>query len=154
MSLHPEHILSGPDDFIRFIVAGNATITVVSKRTGSRYTYKIKKAKDSSGRFFVSTLTGPNNEVDYQYLGFFDVDLLDGNPIVRRGQVLIAGRAGNAEDIRFKGFDWLLTHTVEKGAVPDQATVYHEGRCGRCGRMLTTPESIASGIGPECAKKG
>jgi hypothetical protein len=31
--------------------------------------------------------------------------------------------------------------------------VHHEGRCGRCGRTLTVPESIESGIGPECAKK-
>ena len=30
--------------------------------------------------------------------------------------------------------------------------VWHEGRCGRCNRALTVPESIASGIGPECAK--
>lgn len=153
MSVSAEYILSEADGFIRFITAGNATITVVSKRTGSRYTYKIKRA-NGGAMFFVATLTGPNNEVDYQYLGFFDVDLLDGNPIVRRGQTLIAGRKGNAEDIRFKGFDWLLTHTVENGVVPEQAVVYHEGRCGRCGRMLTTPESIASGIGPECAKKG
>jgi hypothetical protein len=26
-------------------------------------------------------------------------------------------------------------------------------RCRRCGRALTTPESIASGIGPVCASK-
>lgn len=25
------------------------------------------------------------------------------------------------------------------------------GRCGRCGRRLTDPESIRRGIGPECA---
>ena len=28
----------------------------------------------------------------------------------------------------------------------------HEGRCGRCARRLTVPASVASGIGPECAK--
>jgi hypothetical protein len=27
---------------------------------------------------------------------------------------------------------------------------WHEGRCGRCGRRLTVPDSIASGYGPEC----
>jgi len=30
----------------------------------------------------------------------------------------------------------------------------HEGRCGRCGRPLTRPESIQSGIGPICATLG
>ena len=28
--------------------------------------------------------------------------------------------------------------------------VHHEGKCGRCGRKLTTPESCLRGIGPEC----
>src|SRR5262249_13335004 len=30
------------------------------------------------------------------------------------------------------------------------AKLLHEGRCGRCGRRLTVPESIESGYGPEC----
>jgi len=30
--------------------------------------------------------------------------------------------------------------------------VFHEGACGRCGRTLTVPESIASGFGPECIR--
>jgi hypothetical protein len=30
---------------------------------------------------------------------------------------------------------------------------WHEGKCCRCGRKLTVPASIASGIGPECATK-
>jgi hypothetical protein len=28
--------------------------------------------------------------------------------------------------------------------------VWHEGRCGACGRRLTVPESIERGLGPEC----
>jgi hypothetical protein len=31
--------------------------------------------------------------------------------------------------------------------------VHHEGKCGRCGRKLTVPESVKSGFGPECAGK-
>jgi hypothetical protein len=27
----------------------------------------------------------------------------------------------------------------------------HAGKCGRCGRKLTVPQSIETGIGPECA---
>ena len=56
-----------------FILAGNATVTFRSAKTGCRYTYRITKA--------------------------------DG---------------------------------------------WHEGRCGRCGRKLTVPESIEAGYGPEC----
>lgn len=34
-----------------------------------------------------------------------------------------------------------------------ECEVWHEGRCGRCGRKLTVPESIETGIGPDCAKR-
>ena len=30
--------------------------------------------------------------------------------------------------------------------------IMHEGRCCRCNRTLTHPDSIKTGIGPECAK--
>ena len=30
--------------------------------------------------------------------------------------------------------------------------LHHEGRCCRCGRVLSTPESCDRGIGPECWK--
>jgi rRNA maturation endonuclease Nob1 len=28
--------------------------------------------------------------------------------------------------------------------------VYHLGRCGKCGKALTEPESISTGLGPIC----
>lgn len=34
-----------------------------------------------------------------------------------------------------------------------KADIRHEGRCGRCSRALTRPESIDTGFGPECAEK-
>lgn len=49
----------------------------------------------------------------------------------------------------FKGFEWLVRRDFDAG---DQADVYHESRCGKCGRALTTPESVSSGIGPVCAE--
>lgn len=36
--------------------------------------------------------------------------------------------------------------------LPDFIEVWHEGKCGKCGRTLTVPSSIATGIGPECIK--
>jgi hypothetical protein len=44
---------------------------------------------------------------------------------------------------------WLFGHLLERRPLP-RCTVHHEGRCGRCGRTLTVPESIESGFGPEC----
>jgi len=42
---------------------------------------------------------------------------------------------------------------VAQNVMPPQMDVHHEGRCGRCNRKLTVPESIENGLGPECAGK-
>jgi hypothetical protein len=50
--------------------AGNATLTLSSKKTGARYTFKVKAPRaNDDGRRFVSLLTGPDNTGDYSYLG-------------------------------------------------------------------------------------
>ena len=41
---------------------------------------------------------------------------------------------------------------------PDNITeagfdVHHEGKCGKCGRPLTVPESVKTGLGPICSGK-
>ena len=58
-----------------FLLAGNARLTLRSLKTGARFTYRVR-AKDASadqlgdrGPFFVSLLSGPDNEADYQFLG-------------------------------------------------------------------------------------
>jgi hypothetical protein len=39
-----------------------------------------------------------------------------------------------------------------KNNLPNFIEIWHEGRCGKCGRTLTVPDSIANGLGPECIK--
>jgi len=34
--------------------------------------------------------------------------------------------------------------------MPDNVEFYHSGNCAKCGRKLTTPESIKNGLGPIC----
>ena len=46
---------------------------------------------------------------------------------------------------------WVLAW--QGAALPEGYEARHEGRCARCGRALTVPESIDSGFGPECARK-
>ena len=132
--------------FLDFIFAGRATVTIVSGRTGKRYTYKVAKAKDSDSMFFVSAMIGSDNETDFAYLGFIK------RPYRAAPCVLMAGKKGKPDDVRFKGFAYVLERAC-RDEMPGDAIVYHEGKCCRCGRKLTTPESISSGIGPECAKK-
>lgn len=65
-------------DVKSYALAGLATITLTSQRTGARYTYKISRAKgadwDGSPKklWFVGLLTGPDNESDYEYVGLIN----------------------------------------------------------------------------------
>lgn len=126
-----------------FALAGNATFTVQSQRTGTRYTYKVRKSKDGM-RHYVSLLTGPNNETNFQFFAtiFAGMTLRHGNP----DKTVITQQAPAAI-----AFAWLWKHI--DSLKPEQVSIHHEGRCCRCGRTLTVPESIESGIGPECASK-
>ena len=131
-----------------FCLAGNATITLESLKTGTHFTFKIRESKPAEGstRFqapvhFVNLLSGPDNENDYVYLG-----------IIREGRFCLTQKSrGGADAPSFKAFNffWNFDHGTQ---FHPQLIVHHENRCGRCGRTLTVPSSITSGLGPECAE--
>ena len=129
-----------------YLFAGKACVTLRSQKTGARYTYKISHKKDGDISF-VSLLTGPNNETDYRYLGLLPDDDATRLRGVGRGKSCAQPDAPSA-----RAFQYLLDY-VWGTASGAGLEVWHEGRCGRCGRKLTVPESIESGIGPECASK-
>lgn len=135
--------LSSANDALRFIFGGNATFTIRSAKTGTRYTYKIRQPGIGKP-FFASVLSGQNNETDFDYIGFIPAATRD---------VLVAGAKGKPDAPSFKALAWTVSQLATKARIPEQLEVFHEGRCCACGRKLTTPESILSGIGPECAKK-
>jgi hypothetical protein len=152
MLAHPEtgHIpepvpgeLSSANDALRFMFGGNATFTIRSAKTGTRYTYKIRQPGIGKP-FFASVLSGPDNERDFDYIGFVPASLRD---------VLVAGTKGQPDAPSFRALAWTVSQLAEKARIPEHLEIFHEGRCCACGRKLTTPESILSGIGPECAKK-
>lgn len=122
-----------------FILGGNATVTLESAATGARFTYKVR-ASDDGGLHFVSVLTGADNESDFAYLGTIRADRFAHGRKSRLGLDAPSARA----------FAWAWPH-IAAGRCPDALTIWHEGRCGRCNRKLTVPESIASGFGPECS---
>ncbi len=120
-----------------YCLAGHATITIRSISTGQRFTYKIQKADDKD-LWFVKLLTGPENTVDYRYIGVID----NGFRITTKSQ---AGPDAPA----VRAISWASARWEDP-----RMEIWHEGRCGRCGRVLTVPESIAGGIGPTCAGYG
>jgi hypothetical protein len=139
---------------LRFITGGNAYFTVRSQKTGTRYTYRVNRAACSRCQkldckcwawptYFVALLSGPDNTADYTYLG-----------MLRENQFRLT-RASKMQDSSgpVKAFRWVYERLVRR-EMPTQTEIWHEGRCGVCGRPLTVPESIESGIGPVCAGKG
>jgi hypothetical protein len=135
--------LESANDVLRFIFGGNATFTLRSAKTGARFTYKIRQPGIGKP-FFASVLSGQNNETDFDYVGFIPAATRD---------VLVAGNKGKPDAPSFKALAWTVYQLATKARIPEHLEVFHEGRCCACGRKLTTPESILSGIGPECAKK-
>lgn len=133
----------------QFALAGCAILTVINNATSNRYTYKISKCKDenTTGLFFVGVLAGPDNTSSYQYLGTIRVSA-DGAAKFDHGRKShIRDDAPSARAMR-----WLWPH-IEAAEIPSVVELWHAGRCGRCGRLLTVPESVASGYGPECIGK-
>lgn len=133
-------LMTQPEDIRRFVTAGKATITLSSKATGARFTYKIKKVPDAEDKFFVSLLTGPENEGDYRYLG-----LMQGAKLRRTAKSCASDSAPS-----FLAAQYFCDKVLGDHVMPPSLEVRHEGRCGKCNRKLTTPESIDRGIGPEC----
>lgn len=132
------HRITSPSQAIRFLLAGRATVTFKGRE--SRFTYEVSLPKDKeTGKvdrncdfFFVSVLTGPSQ---YQYIGY-----------IRRG-VFFWGRKSKIGEgaMSVRAFIWTYKNLL-RDRIPEALEVWHEGACGRCGRLLTVPESIASAL--------
>jgi hypothetical protein len=141
-----------------FVTAGKSIFTLENSEEFARkhdlpnhYTFKVRFKEGTNGfvdNFFVSLLTGPENTSDYTYVGLL-------NP--ENGAVRLTRKSSYNEDsMVVKLLRRTLMRVWEGNLEPlfeSGFDLHHEGRCGRCGRVLTVPESIQSGIGPECAKK-
>ena len=135
------NILQNPKEFI---FAGNATFTLESENTGNRFTYKMQKSDDLDDLYFIKLLVGQDNQSDYRYIGCYYRDSGYFHPSKKYQEIdrVLWPPSMRAIKFFFEKLDDL----------PPKLHVYHEGRCGRCGRPLTTPESIKRGFGPECVK--
>jgi hypothetical protein len=126
-----------------FVFGGNATFTVLNTDTKNRFTFKVKKHKKED-LFFVSVLTGSDNVSSYTFLGtFFPKD--------KKYKKSNKSRISD-ETVSYKVSDWFFNKFIKKEYDYPTVEVYHEGKCGRCGRKLTTPKSVKDGFGPECIK--
>lgn len=128
----------------KFFLGGNATFTADNGK-GEHYTFKISKSKrDITSPYFVSLLTGPDNETSYTYLG-----------ITNASGLLRLTRASkmNEQSKPVMVFKWTMKHVFGDRQLPEGYQIRHAGKCGCCGRTLTEPLSLTIGIGPECRRK-
>jgi len=126
----------------------NGIYTIKSSKTGDHRTFKIstqsEKAEFAPGKRVVSLFTGSDNTADEHYTGFAFIDD-NGIAVWTKKQ---------ADGLWTKYADMLWTLALDGAFSPwaDKGyTIMGEGRCIRCNRLLTEPNSIKTGIGPICA---
>jgi len=137
-----------------FALAGKALFTLRNTTTGGRFTFKVVKAKEDKDSplpvevWFVKMLTGPDNNTHYEFVGTFQRRRASGQIYFRysaRSRISV-----NAPTV--KAAEW-FSKCLDYDRYPSMMEAWHEGRCGRCGRRLTVPESISTGMGPKCAMR-
>ena len=145
--MNTQSLVQVKHDLKSFILAGNCLFTVANLATGNHFTFKVQAPDEQKNPddpiHFVKVLAGPDNGRDYAMIGM----LFSSCKYVhwKKSQF-------NQDCPSEKVFVWLMARLVQ-GNLPEQVQVYHHGYCGRCGRLLTVPESIERGLGPECANK-
>ena len=141
--------LLAPGKRLAYVLAGDAVFTIRSLSTDVRFTFRVQQADGPKPLWFVRLLSGPDNRSDYQYLGILvprsPAGYTPGVTTFFRF-VLTAKSRCTLQAPSVRAMSWLVDHFEDA-----RAEVWHDGSCGRCGRRLTVPESIASGIGPTCA---
>jgi hypothetical protein len=132
-----------PSDIKNFIFAGNSIFTIKNTETQRHFTFKVynpNKKIEKKDIFFVSVLTGTDNNSDYSYFGYIkDNRYYHAKP----NKTKISESAQSVLVFKY------LINNVEN--LDKRVDFYHEGKCGRCGRKLTNPDSLENGIGPECS---
>lgn len=150
-------LLTTPQAVIDYAMAGKAKITVVSRKTGDRLTFRLRRAQRGErgeGRcdkrpFFVSVLSGSDNQTSYSFLGSA-WRVPTGTAISYKHSYLKSKVTRDAKSVRV--IEWLFGRALHNDRCFEQVSVYRSNVCGRCGRELTDPESIVTGIGPKCRR--
>lgn len=151
----PRAQITDPRYALEYVLAGRGRFTIVSVQTGTRFTYKIESPRapdDRSGDppkygrpslppLFVKVLMHGSEE--YGFIGF-----------IRGREFKHSTKAKVGQDApSFRSFNWLFQMLIRERLPSEKIEFWHEGKCGKCGRVLTVPESIERGLGPICARR-
>lgn len=132
------------------ILAGHCIFTAKSERTGKEFTYKITQCPDDKHRWFVRVLKGNNKQNMRDYYLLCIISQYCDSMIGRVPDYNVYQTKNCIEpDKSYEAIKYIVTHLPDE---PPNVTLYHEGRCARCGRRLTDTKSIKLGLGRSCAK--
>jgi Family of unknown function (DUF6011) len=120
-----------------FMFGGRALFTAQSLKTNHHYTYRVRKS--DGDLWFVHLRTSSDA---FTYMG-----------VITHGKFKTTSKSRyNFMSPPVKAFEYILA-SVQRDEMPTMLRITHEGKCCVCGRTLTNPESLKTGIGPECAKR-
>ena len=105
---------------------------------------KERKRDFESNIRFVKAMTGSCNESDYKYMGIININENKYNHGGSKAKVSKYSKSHLA-------FNYFWQALVNNDL--SQLEVLEATHCARCGRKLTTPDSIQDGFGPECVWK-
>ena len=150
-SISPHQLL------MKQLLAGSCKFTLVSRKTGQRFTYWIRSAAKDRDKnwtvnnqdkqfYFVKLLTQPDNDSWSSYVWLASLR--------RHSEESLAISFEARNDYRTApsrfAIEWFIRQVFIVGNIPADVEILWAGSCARCGRTLTVPESIKSGFGPEC----
>lgn len=119
--------------------------TIVGPQGGHRtlrlQTVEDDKSQNAGVKQWLAYLSGSDNEGDYTSIGF----------VYGATVTLFKKNTGKYQDI-VAAAKFLLKNADKIGEYGKQYAI-RSGKCYVCNRKLTTPESVAAGIGPICASK-
>lgn len=124
----------------------NGIYTLFNPASGQHRTFRIRTWVQDDGHEarVVGLLTGPENTTDYTDFGFVRDD--------GRGIVVWKKWRGIGEYEAYARCFWSMLVDGPQGPYASRGVTVRASRtCLRCNRVLTTPESIRDGMGPECA---
>lgn len=162
------------------ILGFDGTFTIRTPR-GTHQTVRIRTDRKGKmqGSRLIEIMNGPNNEDDFAPFGFVSVDEAarrSGYPpaiVVWKGSSSVVGMDGQKRPRAVRVAKWHAGYKAQgwtdreivaamlcdlalgpESLLRSLGYEVDESRvCRRCGRKLTTPESIDFGIGPDCATR-
>lgn len=140
-SFVPKNVLLG-ETLRKFIFGGKSLFTILNEDTGNYFTMTFLKREDvEEWDVYVLGNSG------YDYFGCY-MRLPNG------GNMFMESDINHLKDgdRKLNVIQFLLREYLTSQSKYPQVKVFHHGNCGSCGKTLTKPKSIESGIGPVCGK--